>query len=90
VGAIIPGFSTLSEPSAQELAQLEDDIAQMNVPVIFVGRSANQNLAQRIAEDTGVQVIPLYTHSLSEPGGEADNYQDFIRYNVNTIVEALK
>ena len=90
VGAIIPGFSTLSEPSAQELAQLEDDIARMNVPVIFVGWSANQNLAQRIAEDTGVQVIPLYTHSLSEPGGDADSYQDFIRYNVNTIVEALK
>jgi len=90
VGAIIPGFSTLSEPSAQELAQLEDAIVQLNVPALFVGRAANQNLAERIAEDTGVRVIQLYTHSLSPVGGEAEHYQDFIRYNVKAIVAGLK
>jgi ABC-type Zn uptake system ZnuABC Zn-binding protein ZnuA len=90
IGAIIPGFSTLSEPSAQELAQLEDAIVRLKVPALFVGRAANQNLAERIAEDTGVQVIQLYTHSLSPVGGEAEHYQDFIRYNVNAIVAGLK
>jgi manganese/iron transport system substrate-binding protein len=90
VGAIIPGFSTLSEPSAQELAQLEDAIVRLNVPALFVGRAANQNLAERIAEDTGVRVIQLYTHSLSPAGGEAEHYQDFIRYNVNAIVAGLR
>ncbi len=90
VGAIIPGFSTLAEPSAQELAQLEDAIQRLNVPALFVSWTGNQNLAERIAEDTGVQIIPLYTHSLSPAGGEADNYQDFLRYNVNAIVAGLK
>jgi len=90
VGAIIPGFSTLAEPSAQELAQLEDAIQRLNVPALFVSWTGNKNLAERIAEDTGVQIIPLYTHSLSPAGGEADNYQDFIRYNVNAIVAGLK
>ena len=69
---------------------MEDAIVQLNVPALFVGWSANQNLAERIAEDTGVRVIPLYTHSLSAAGGEAEHYQDFIRYNVNAIVAGLK
>ena len=90
VGAIIPGFSTLSEPSAQELAALEDSIQQLNVPALFVGFSVNQNLAQRMAEDTGIQIVPLYTHSLTPPGGEVDEYTELIRYDVNAIVSALK
>jgi len=90
VGAIIPGFSSLAEPSAQELAQLEDVISSLNIPALFVGWSSNQNLADRIGEDTGVRVIPLYTHSLSPAGEAAEHYQDFIRYNVNAIVEGLR
>ena len=89
-GAIIPGFSTLAEPSAQELAALEDAIGQLNVPALFVSWTGNRNLAERIAEDTGIRIIPLYTHSLSPAGGEAENYQDFIRYNVNAMVSGLK
>jgi len=90
VGAIIPGFSTLAEPSALELAQLEDAIIALNIPALFVSWSTNQNLADRIAEDTGVRVVPLYTHSLSPAGEAAEHYQDFIRYNVNAIVEGLR
>lgn len=90
VGAIIPGFSTLAEPSAQELAQLEDAIIALNIPALFVSWSTNQNLADRIAEDTGVRVVPLYTHSLSPAGEAAEHYQDFIRYNVNAVVEGLR
>ena len=73
VGAIIPGFSTLAEPSAQELAHLEDMIVQLDVPALFVGWTTNQNLAERIAQDTGVRIVPLYTHSLSAVGGEAEH-----------------
>ena len=90
IGALIPGFSTLAEPSAKEIAQLEDMIVELGVPALFVGWTTNQNLAQRIAQDTGVRVIPLYTHSLSAEGGEAEHYQDLIRYNVTAIVSGLK
>jgi ABC-type Zn uptake system ZnuABC Zn-binding protein ZnuA len=47
-------------------------------------------MANRIAEDSGIQIVYLYTGSLSEEGGEADTYLDYIRYNVSAIVNALK
>jgi ABC-type Zn uptake system ZnuABC Zn-binding protein ZnuA len=90
VGAIIPGFSTLSEPSAQDLAELERNISELHIKAIFIGWSTNSRLADRIAEDTGIRVIRIYTHSLSEAGGPASNYLDYMRYNVNAIVQALR
>lgn len=90
IGAIISGYSTLAEPSAQELASLEDAIKEYNVKAIFVGKTVNPSLANRIAADTGIQIVFLYTGSLTEKGGEADTYLDYIRYNVSAIVNALK
>ena len=90
VGAIIPGYSTLAEPSAQELAAMEDAINTLSVQAIFVGNTVNPTLAQRVAEDTGTQLIFVYTGSLSEPQGKAATYIDYSRYNTNAFVEALK
>jgi ABC-type Zn uptake system ZnuABC Zn-binding protein ZnuA len=90
VGTIIPGYSTLSAPSAQELADLESAIQDLGVKAIFVGKTVNPNLARRVEEDTGVRLVFLYTGSLSEPGGPAGSYLEFMRYDVAEIVEALK
>jgi len=90
VGAIIPGYSTLAAPSAQEIAALQDAIRVLGVKAVFVGETVNPTIAQRVAEDTGTQLVLVYHGSLSEPGGPADNYLDFIRYNVTAKVEALK
>ncbi len=90
VGAAIPSFSTLAEPSAQELAMLEDAIRKQGVPAIFVGSTVNPALAERIAADTGIKVVHLYTGSLTGPDGPAPTYVDYIRYNVTAIVEALR
>lgn len=90
VNAILPSFSTLSQPSAQEIALLEDTIRNEKIKAIFISVSVNPNLARRIAEDTGIQLIYVYTGSLTEPGGAADSYLDLIRYDVNAIVNALR
>jgi ABC-type Zn uptake system ZnuABC Zn-binding protein ZnuA len=90
VGAIIPGFSSLAEPSAQDIAQIEDAIIAMGVKAIFVNIGTNTNIAQRISEDTGTKLVPLYMHSLSDTGGEAGNYIDFIRSDITSIINALK
>lgn len=90
IGAVIPNFSTNAEPSAQEVARLQQTIADYGVKAIFVGSTVNPVLAERMAEDTGVQLVPLYTGSLGQPGSGAETYLDYIRYNTTAIVQALK
>jgi manganese/iron transport system substrate-binding protein len=90
VGAVIPAYSSLAEPSAQELAGLEEKIKMLGVKAIFISEAINPTLAERIAQDTGVQLVQLYNGSLSEPNGPAANYLDFMRYNVGKMVEALQ
>ena len=90
IGAVIPGYSTLSEPSAQELAALETAIRDLGVQAIFVGNTVNPALTRRVAEDTGVQLVTLYTGSLTPQGEPASTYLDYMRYNANAIIDALK
>lgn len=89
VGAIYP-VNPSAEPSAQDIAALEDFIRQQGVPAIFSESTVNPKLAQQIADDTGVELIALYTGSLGEPGSGAETYVDLIRYDVSRIVEALR
>ncbi|MFN2176413.1 MAG: metal ABC transporter substrate-binding protein [Anaerolineales bacterium] len=90
VGAIVPGYSSLAEPTAQELARIEDAIAELGVKAVFVGKTVNPALAERLSQDTGVQLIFFYTGSLSDPDGDAGSYLDYMRYNTNAIVDALR
>jgi len=89
VGAVFPGFSSLAEPSAREMAELIETILGLGVRAIFVGTTANPALAEAIAADAGVDVVLLYTGSLSARTGPASTYLDMMRYNVNAIVTAL-
>ncbi len=89
-GVILPGVSTAVQPSAQEIARLEETIRARGIRAIFVSSTVDPTLARRIAEDTGARLVQLYVDSLSEPGGEADSYIRMMRYNVRAIVEALR
>ncbi len=90
IGAVIPGYTTVSSPSAQELAALEEAIRQYGVPAVFVGATVNPALAEQVARDTGVKLVPIYTGSLTGPDGDAPTYLDYMRYDVQAIVEALR
>jgi ABC-type Zn uptake system ZnuABC Zn-binding protein ZnuA len=90
VGALIPGYSTMAEPSAQELTALEDAIGAYDVQAIFVGNTVNPSLGERVAEDTGVALVFVYTGSLSEPDGLAGSYIKYTEFITNAFVEALK
>jgi ABC-type Zn uptake system ZnuABC Zn-binding protein ZnuA len=89
VGTVIPNFSTNAEPSAQELAALQQAIETFDTNAIFVGTTVNPVLAQRMAADTGINLVPLYTGSLGQAGSGVESYEDFIRYNTEAIVAAL-
>lgn len=89
IGAVVPAFSTVAEPSAQELAGLVEAIRQYKARAVFVGSTVNPALAQRLADDTGIQLVTLYTGSLGPEGSGAETYLDYIRYNTTAIVDAL-
>ena len=89
IGAVIPALTTEAETSGQELAGLIDTIRESQVKAIFVGMDFDPTLAQRVAEETGVELVPLYFGSLSD-GEPAGTYLDFMRFDVSAIVNALK
>jgi ABC-type Zn uptake system ZnuABC Zn-binding protein ZnuA len=91
VGMLIPSFTTADATSAQQLADLIDQIKASRVKAIFIEASMNPQVADQVARDTGAQVITgLYTHSLSEPTGPAPTYLQMLEYDTRKIVEALK
>ena len=90
VGALIPGYSTVSEPTAQELAQIEDAIEDLNVKAVFVGYTVNPVLGERVADDTGTELVFVYTGALSETDGAAATYLHYMRYNTTAFVNALR
>ena len=90
VGTVIPGVSTVEEPSARELVALRQVILQHGVPALFVGVGLSGGaVAQSTAEDLGIELVSLYSGSLSEAEGPASSYLELIRYNVQAIADAL-
>lgn len=91
VGTIIPGGSTLAEPSAADLADLAAVIEAERVPAIFAETVAPTALADALAAEVGreVAVVPLYSDTLGEPGSGADTYAGMVRANAERITEAL-
>jgi len=90
LGAIIPGGSTLAEPSPAELDALVDAIDRRQVPAIFAETSAPARLADALAsEGADVEVVELYSESLGEPGSPGATYVGMVRTNAERIAAAL-
>jgi ABC-type Zn uptake system ZnuABC Zn-binding protein ZnuA len=89
VGALYP-VNPSAEPSARDIAEIEDAIRAFGVPAVFTESTVNPRLAQQVAADTGVRLVSLYTGSLGEPGSGAESYVEMMRYDLNAIVEALR
>jgi ABC-type Zn uptake system ZnuABC Zn-binding protein ZnuA len=89
VGAVYP-VSPSSEPSAQDIAALQDAIGEYGVPAVFAESTVNPKLAEQVAIDTGVKLIALYSGSLGGPESGVGSYVELIRYDVRAIVEALR
>jgi len=90
VGLVVNSITTGAAPSASELSALEDEIKQQNVKAIFVGSTVNPTLAQQIASDTGVKLVEFYTESLGDKDSGVDTYINFMKKNVQLIIDGLK
>lgn len=90
VGTIIHSVSSGSAPSAQQMAELVDQMRASGAIAIFMETGSNSQLAEQLSTETGIKVVyDLYTHSISEAGGNAPSYIDLMKYNVEQMVSAL-
>ena len=85
IGVIIPSFTTTSEATAGELAELKKQVEQNNVPAIFTGLGVSPDTSTQLAKELGIKAVTLSTHYLDS----AANYQEFILKLTNQIAEAL-
>ena len=85
IGAIIPSFTTTSEATAGELAELKLLVEQYKVRAIFTGLGTSPDTANQLAKELGIKAVTLSTHYLD---GVA-NYREFILNLTNQIAEAL-
>jgi ABC-type Zn uptake system ZnuABC Zn-binding protein ZnuA len=94
IGTVIPGMSTLAEPSANDLASLIEEMGQHGLCTIFTETTVSDTLAQTVAGELNncedVNVVKLYTGSVGPVGGGADSYIGMFRANVDAIVEGLR
>jgi zinc/manganese transport system substrate-binding protein len=91
VGAVIPATTTAAEPSARQLAALQDTIKKENVKAIFAESSVDPRIAQQIARDTNIIVVDdLYGDSLGERGTDEGTVHGMLLWNARKIAEALK
>lgn len=91
IGTVIPGGSTLAEPSSAELANLVKVIEKSGTSAIFVETTESSVLAESVAKEIGreVEVVVLHTGSLGEPGSDEATLIGMLRSNALLIAEAL-
>jgi zinc/manganese transport system substrate-binding protein len=91
VGVIIPGGSTLAEPSPADLAGLVEVMRREGVRAVFAETTQPTGLADALAAELGpgVAVASLYTESLGPPGSGADTYAGMLRTDAERIAAAL-
>ena len=90
VAGVILSTTTEAEPSAVDLAELSDGVAEYGVPAVFGETTVSERLANALATEAGAKLVRLYSGSLGTEGSGAETYIDMLRTNVERIVEALK
>jgi zinc/manganese transport system substrate-binding protein len=87
IGTVIPGISTLAEPNPRELAALSQQIRDLGIRAIFVEYGAGTGLSNTLVSEIGedVQIIELFSESLTAADGLAPTYLDYMRFNAQAI-----
>lgn len=91
IGTVIPGGSTVSEPSSADIARLVDVINETGVSAIFAETTEPTNLADAIAieADHPVRVVLLYTGSLGPRGSGAETLIGMLETNATRVAGGL-
>jgi zinc/manganese transport system substrate-binding protein len=91
IGTVIPSGTTLASPSTSDLKSLSDAVRDAGVDAVFADSSQPDRLATVMAEEAGVdiEVVPLFSESLSEEGEGAATYVEMMRSNTDSITAGL-
>ena len=86
IGEIIPSFSTTSEATAKQIADLKVLAMTNKVKAVFTGLGTPAEVSEQLASELGIAAVSLSTHYLNG----AANYREFMLNLANQIVEALR
>jgi zinc/manganese transport system substrate-binding protein len=86
IGAIIPSFSTTSEATAKQIADLKVLATTNKVKAVFTGLGTPAEVSEQLASELGIAAVSLSTHYLNG----AANYREFMLNLANQIAEALR
>ncbi|GAA2306097.1 zinc ABC transporter substrate-binding protein AztC [Streptomyces hawaiiensis] len=91
IGAVIPSGTTLASPSSSDLRSLTQAMERARVRTVFADSSQPTRLAEVLRQEMGgdVDVVPLYSESLTEKGKGAGTYLDMMRANTTAMAEGL-
>jgi zinc/manganese transport system substrate-binding protein/manganese/iron transport system substrate-binding protein len=80
-----------AELSAGDLAQLVQAIKAQHVRAVFAESQFNPKITQTLADEAGIKVVAnLYTDTLGDAGSGVTSYTDMLRYDMKTVVDALR
>ncbi len=89
VGSVLPTLTTESEPSAQQIRRLVEEIRAKGVTTIFTEEAVEPRLERRIAEEAGARVsTSLYADALGPPGSGAETFVDAELANARAMLSA--
>ena len=85
------GFSTESEASAGDIANLIKQLRREKVTAIFMENVSDPRLMEQVAKESGVTLGgTLYSDALSKPDGPASTYLEMFKNNVTLIAGAMR
>ncbi|MFG3322686.1 zinc ABC transporter substrate-binding protein AztC [Streptomyces sp. NPDC048171] len=91
IGAVIPSGTTLASPSSSDLRSLTQAMERAGVRTVFADSSQPTKLAEVLRQEMGgdVDVVSLYSESLTEKGKGAGTYLEMMRANTSAMAEGL-
>ncbi|MGC0386603.1 zinc ABC transporter substrate-binding protein AztC [Streptomyces sp. SAI-129] len=91
IGAVVPSGTTLASPSSSDLRSLTRAMEKAQVRTVFADSSQPTRLAEVLRQEMGgdVDVVSLYSESLTEKGKGAGTYLEMMRANTSAMADGL-
>ena len=84
------GISTDAQPSAADIARLEDQIRSQKITAVFLENMTDSRLITQLQQDAGAHIGgTLYSDALSAPGEPAPDYISMFKHNVPELTRGM-